>query len=66
MSHYIITEDQVNDIIKAIHIHQVIIDLGCGIHPKAAVSVDAEALVDLMCVARDLLPEEKDLQFVSR
>jgi hypothetical protein len=65
MSHYILSEEQVNNVLKAIQVQQVLIDLACAANPNTAVSIDADALATVLSLTRDLLPDECSMQFVG-
>lgn len=65
MSHYQLTEQQMHNIERARGLHLLVIDLACCHPNNLAVTIDPDALADLLCVARDLLPTEKNTPYVA-
>jgi|GEM_PF-1437339 len=65
MSHYILTEDQENDIYEVKMIFKMVVDLSANI-PHDSITLDPNGLLALLSVTEKKLPASKDLRFVSK
>ena len=65
MAHYILSEDQVNDLCNAIDTLQLVIDLSNAVYPAKTVQIDPSGLSALLSSLQKQLPTDKQMPFIS-